>query len=392
MYLLRIVAKDNKKEACAMARSRLPRGVDIHGGMYRSRFTINGKRYEVSAVTLKLMTEKERQKRQEIEEGSYKNKDNVRVSEYLERWLGMREGTAKETTLRNNRIFCNMIKGTVIDKTGAQFGNLKMREVEVQNVRDLQCALADGHSTRTTNDVIALLKMIFKYAMEADRIIAFNPAAPVKALKRTEPPARDTIHRALSKDEIAAFMEHIGDSAYRNLYIFLMSTGCRIGEAGALQLRDINKNNTIRICRTITRTESGGYKIGDETKTAAGRRMIPLTEEAAAAIERQRAFNAALYGTKDDLTDTIFKAERGGLLKAAPVNADIKRICKAAGIDYFSVHAMRDTFATRCVESGMQPKTLQEIMGHSDIAMTMNLYAHVMPETKVEQMQAVNFF
>jgi integrase len=71
------------------------------------------------------------------------------------------------------------------------------------------------------------------------------------------------------------------------------------------------------------------------------------------------------------------------------VNQDIARICKAAGIEKFTAHAFRDTFATRCVESGMQPKTLQEIMGHTDIAMTMNLYAHVMEETKVSQMQAV---
>ena len=90
------------------------------------------------------------------------------------------------------------------------------------------------------------------------------------------------------------------------------------------------------------------------------------------------------------IRDTLFRSPRGGLLSDTAVNQDIARICKAAGVQKFTAHAFRDTFATRCVESGMQPKTLQEILGHTDIAMTMNLYAHVMEETKVSQMQAVN--
>ena len=57
----------------------------------------------------------------------------------------------------------------------------------------------------------------------------------------------------------------------------------------------------------------------------------------------------------------------------------------------FTAHALRDTFATRCVESGMQPKVLQEIMGHTNISMTMNLYAHAMDESKIEQIKAVSF-
>lgn len=67
-----------------------------------------------------------------------------------------------------------------------------------------------------------------------------------------------------------------------------------------------------------------------------------------------------------------------------------KRRKNAAGIERFTAHAFRDTFATRAVESGMQAKTLQEILGHADIGITMNLYAHVMEDTKRRQMAAVH--
>ena len=370
---------------------RLPAGVSKHKNEFRLRFTLNGKQYAVYGATIQQLKEKEAKRRQEIEEGLYKSGENISLDDYFSRCLEAKRGTVKETTLRANRMMYATMSKTAIDKAGTLFGTLKVKDIEVQNVRDLQKALAATHSTRTTNDTISMLKGILKSAVQTDRIITYNPAAPVKALKRTEAPARDTIHRALTREETRTFLSHAADSWYYPLYIFLLGTGCRIGEAGALEIRDIGKD-TLRICRTVTRTESGGYKIGDDTKTAAGRREVPLTDEVRKAIERQKFVTGQIFGKLDKLTDTVFRSPRGNVLKSSTVNADIKRICKAAGLEYFGVHAFRDTFATRCVESGtMQPKTLQTIMGHSDISMTMNLYAHCMPETQKEQLKAVNF-
>ena len=71
------------------------------------------------------------------------------------------------------------------------------------------------------------------------------------------------------------------------------------------------------------------------------------------------------------------------------VERDIANICKKCGVERFTAHALRATFATRAIESGMNPKTLQEILGHSDIKVTMNIYAHVMDTTKTAEMQNV---
>ena len=178
------------------------------------------------------------------------------------------------------------------------------------------------------------------------------------------------------------------ESWYYNLYCFLIDTGCRCGEAGAIQNSDIS-GKVIHVSKTVTRTAEGTYRIGDEAKTKAGTRDIPIRPLARQAIDSQREINRLLNNGITGINDTLFKSPRGYLLSDTVVNQDIARICKVAGIEKFTAHAFRDTFATRCVESGMQPKTLQEIMGHTDIAMTMNLYAHVMEETKVSQMQAV---
>lgn len=386
-------------------KKKLPVGFfERDNGLLQYRFSVNNKRFSVYGATVTECRQKELEKRRQLEEGIYKKADKLTVSEYFDRWIDSKQGTVKETTIRTDTILFNRMKVTPIDKAGTLFGNLKLSAVDVQNIRDLQKALQKklktkdkdgntvtrkGMTTRTVNDSIYLLKSVFKSAMLIDRIIQFNPVEGVKPLKRTEEQARDTIHRALTKQETSDFLTSAKDSHYYNLYVFMLNTGCRLGEAGALMIGDVSKNN-VKISRTITRTEVGGYEIGVDAKTEAGKRTIPMNEEAQKAWKAQKEFNRAIDGTIS-ITDPVFRAPRGSLLKSANVNADIARVCKTAGIDRFSAHAFRDTFATRCVESGMQVKTLQEILGHTDVSMTLGLYAHAMEDQKKEQLKAVNF-
>ena len=355
------------------------------------RFTYEGKRCSVYGQTAKECYQKAEAKEQELLEGQYKKAKALTISEYFERWIEAKEKTVKETTIRTNKILFKIASGMVIDGNGNTFGNLKVVDIEAQNIRDIQDKMIQaGKSTRTVNDTVSLIKGILQCAVDVDRIITWNPAAGVKRIRRTEPAARDTYHRALTIEETKAFFKAAKDreSWYYNLYCFLIDTGCRCGEAGAIQNSDIS-GKVIHVSKTVTRTAEGTYRIGDEAKTKAGTRDIPIRPLARQAIDGQREINRLLNNGITGINDTLFKSPRGYLLSDTVVNQDIARICKAAGVQKFTAHAFRDTFATRCVESGMQPKTLQEIMGHTDIAMTMNLYAHVMEETKVSQMQAV---
>ena len=74
---------------------------------------------------------------------------------------------------------------------------------------------------------------------------------------------------------------------------------------------------------------------------------------------------------------------------STPVDREIKRICAVAGLKPFTMHALRATFATRCIESGMNPKTLQEILGHANFNLTMSLYGHALTDTKRSEMESV---
>lgn len=355
-------------------------------GLKVTTFTHEGKRYYAYGHTKAEARQRADEKKKEIAEKKYRRSADLTFSEYYERWREAREGVVKSATLRKQESQFNTLSVVSVDAAGNTFGALPLREIETQHVRILQRALQGARAPQTVNDTLAFLSHVLHDAVN-ERAIDWNPCQGVKPLKRVSRPARETIHRALTDAELAAFFSAAEGSAYYELYKFLVNSGCRVGEAAALTLGDI-RWSTIHIHRTVTKTETG-YRIGGTPKTDAGDRIIPVTPAIKSALDNQREINAALYGDVLDVDGPIFKTGRGNLLLPQNVDRDIARICRQAGLEKFTSHAFRDTFATRALESGMHPKTLQAILGHSDFSTTMNIYAHAMENTKAAEMQRV---
>ena len=169
----------------------------------------------------------------------------------------------------------------------------------------------------------------------------------------------------------------------------MIQTGIRVGEMAAISAFDVDsKGNMLHINKTVTKDEIGAYTIGNTPKTDAGNRDIPLTEQALESIKEQKKLNRLVFGNV--VFDTVFRSPEGALLREYQVNREIKRICKRTGIEKFTCHAFRATFATRFIEQRPQDyKVLSEILGHSNIKITLNLYTHVMKESKIAAMNAV---
>ena len=88
-----------------------------------------------------------------------------------------------------------------------------------------------------------------------------------------------------------------------------------------------------------------------------------------------------------EFSDHIFLNRNGRLIPNSNYDRYLEKICDKTGIEKISMHTLRHTFATRCIESGMKPKTLQKILGHANISMTMDLYVHVTEDEKEKEMQ-----
>lgn len=360
-------------------------------GRLQKTFTFEGKKYFVYGRTKEELEDKLLKKKSELREGK-EDHDNPTLDRFHEKWTADRKDNIKPSTLRCQYFQYKSCSDVKIN--GKRLGQYRLSDIKPDDIREVQKALLEGrdiskyarkNTTQTVNDKIAVLNHIFNDAIK-ERYLDYNPCVVVKPLKRTEKRARDTFHRALSLQDQKSFFENAKNSFYYDVFRMAVLTGMRIGEIGALYTSDIY-DNAIHIERTITKTENGGYVIGDDTKTWHGQRTIPLNAQIIEVIEHQKAINKMLDGNKVvGLHETIFKAPERGLLMATPADREIARICRRNNIEKFTAHAFRATFATRCIEQNMQPRTLQELLGHADFGITMNLYGHVTDDTLEDAM------
>ena len=153
-------------------------------------------------------------------------RENPRLDHYYETFTANRRKSTKEATLRGQ---INQYRkcADVIIYNNIRLGDIRIRDIKPRDMQTVQQALeARGNSTRTINDAMAHMNHLFNTAIKDD-IIDKNPCKAINKLRRTEPQARDTIHRALSKEETAAFLEAAQDSHYINVIKLMLSTGMR---------------------------------------------------------------------------------------------------------------------------------------------------------------------
>lgn len=346
-------------------------------GTFCRTFIFNGKRYCVYGRNKTELEKKFKNKKKEVISGK-KEKDNPKIESFFNTWQDNRRGYVKEATLRSQQCHFNTICNIKVN--GKPFKDYRLSEVRAEDIRIIQRTLLKKNTERTVNDKIAFLSHIFHDAIR-EQYISYNPCSPVRNLKIRKIEARKTYHRALTKEETRVFFEEAKDNYYYDVFCFAIQTGMRAGEIGALKYCDIY-NDEIHIERTITRTENGGYCLGEEPKTRHGKRIIPLNNAINKILERKKIF----LDSNDDL---IFKAPKNGLLVVTPIDRAIKKICRKAGINDFTFHAFRDTFATRAIENGVPPRVLQDLLGHADYDLTMNLYVHVCNDSLMDAMDKI---
>lgn len=203
------------------------------------------------------------------------------------------------------------------------------------------------------------------------KIIAENP---MENIKRPNSKKTTLKVRALTKDEQRKLIHVLQteDINYSNQMLLSLALGLRMGEINALHVEDINFNfNRLTVRRTISKGKKGEAILNDTTKTVAGTRTLTMT-----AAVRELLLDCTRFKT----SGPIF-THNDKIITTSQVNCQFRRICEKYDIidkgitdAKIDLHSLRHTFGTRCAEAGMPPKVLQEIMGHTDIKITMNTY------------------
>ena len=273
-------------------------------------------------------------------------------------------------------------------------GRKRIWDIKRRDILQLQTDMLKRVSPVTANYMLQLLKQILNEA-EADELIEKNPAKLVKRLAVPGNTAAGTSHRALTVEEQQAFLDAVSDTFYAEFFTFLLLTGLRQGECAALTWGDIDRSsNVIHVRSTLTFDKAGHVIIGPP-KSAAGERDIPMNDAIRDVLLRQEHRLIREWGRRSVAAQRlVFPSSTGRILHNATANKAVARALRrleeeGRHIDHFSVHALRDTFATRFIEHGGTPQTLKSLLGHASIKMTMDLYAQVLPNTKQREMDAV---
>ena len=160
-------------------------------------------------------------------------------------------------------------------------------------------------------------------------------------------------------------------------------TGLRIGEVCALCWNDVNFNNrTIYVRHTVSRIKSasGDRKtelILDEPKTASSKRVVPIPSP----------LFYSLVDYRKDATSAYVVSNTDSFVSPRTYDARYHRLLSDCHIEDLNYHGLRHTFATRCIEAGVDVKSLSEILGHANVSITLNTYVHSSLEMKKSQLE-----
>jgi len=278
-------------------------------------------------------------------------------------------------------------------------GNFRISKITQIQIKGLLNDLDKrGFKFETKNKVRILLIDMFDKAM-IDDFMTKNPAKRIKLI-RDESLER----RVLTVTEQEDFFECARGTFYNNLYVVAISTGLRPGELYALTWDDIDMERMeININKTLLYQKLEGDQQKTfhlhPPKTRASNRRVPINKQCEIALKKQRLQNLSIsskMSTKKHkgLEDLLFTTKYGTPINAQIYSDSIKRIIDEINLmrttleefEAFSGHCFRHTFATRCMEANIAPKTVQQYLGHASLKMTMDLYTHVLDDYKQSEM------
>ena len=282
------------------------------------------------------------------------------------------------------------------------FGQKKIRSIKTSDAKLFLIKLQqeDGKSYSSIHNIRGVLRPAFQMAVDDD-ILVKNPFG----FQLVGVVVNDSVTReAISREQMRKFLKFVHDDVvyckYYEVVYILFHTGMRISEFCGLTLKDIDlEGRTINIDHQLQRTCDMRYVI-EETKTDAGKRKIPITEDVAmmfqAIIEERDP--PKMEKVIDGHTGFLFYDDDGNPLVAMHWQHRFNHMVGRYNDIYrvqmpnITPHVCRHTYCSNMAKSGMNPKTLQYLMGHSDISVTMNVYTHIGFDDAEEELKRMEEF
>ena len=380
----------------------LRRGESIRAdGKYQFKYHINGKPHFVYSWRLEptdklpsgkkpclSLRELEKQIGYDLDSQLDPVGKNITVTELVERYIRTKTGVRDSTRAGYRTVQRTLEK--------EPFGEKKISQVKVSDAKLFLIKLqSDGKGYSSIHSIRGVLRPAFQMAVDDD-VLHKNPFG----FELATVIVNDSVTReAISREQMRKFLKFIHDDnvycKYYEVVYILFHTGMRISEFCGLTLKDIDlENRIINIDHQLLRTSEMKYVI-EATKTNAGTRKLPMTEDVfrcfLAIIEDREA--PRFEKIVDGHTGFLFTDKDGMPLVAMHWEHRFNHMVKRYNDIYrvqmpnITPHVCRHTYCSNMAKSGMNPKTLQYLMGHSDIGVTLNTYTHLGLEDAADELK-----
>jgi len=342
----------------------------------------DGKRKYFYGKTRREVQEKLRVALNEQKQGMLATGPQQTVKHYLEYWLEeVHRPTVRLGTYTEYR---KVIDGYILP----DLGHIQVQKLTVQQVQALYTRkLKDGYAARTVRLLHAILHKALSHAVRI-HLVSRNVCDLV-----SPPRIPEREMQALNVEQAQKLLAAAEGSRLEALLTLAVATGMREGELLALRWHDISfERKFLQVCRTVRRIPGRGH-VENEPKTPRSRRKIVLTPFLLQVLTQQRARQEEARlaaGAKWEEHDLVFATTSGKFIEPSELYRMFQKLLREAGLPKLRFHDLRHSAASILLVMGVHPKVVQELLGHSNIAMTLNIYSHVLPSLQQEAMERLS--
>ncbi len=371
-----------------MARAR--RAANGDGSIYQradkrwcASYVVDGKRRYIYGKTHQEAREKLRKAQQEHKEGTHVEPSRLKVKDYLEHWLSIHGPSIKDSTCTNYRYQLDAhLMGTL--------GHIPLQKLSTDQIQTCYAGLLEeGLKASTVHSLNIIFKAALNDAVKLGKI-GRNPCTKVKLPRREKHEMTP-----FTQEQTQILLQAARGHKLECLVTLALATGMRQGELLALHWSDIDvEQKTVQVRRSLSYVPNKGLS-EQEPKTASSRRSITLPSFALEALKVHRTAlkEARVHaGAKWQKKDLVFCNRNGDYLWPVNLQRAFKQLLHDAGLPAIRFHDLRHTAAVALIMKGVHAKVIQEILGHSSITITMDIYGHVFPTMQRDAMAYMDEF